>query len=372
MFLLVLCYNHLMLELRMKKYINLVLFSLLISGQSNALTVYKDETNKVDLSGAVLLDYSKPVHFLDHEFYSSRTKLGINVESQLTENWLADVNLEWDTLLNPPSNTFDNTNNDKFRNRLGYITLSNEEIGSVRIGKQYSAYYDVAGYMDNLFVFDPDATVIEIANKSGFSSVSSFSRAFKRHFTMSPGQWRKHEVNETDKPYLRNPEIAACYRRLSSDVLPEPKLLEIPERKVAYVRHQGYDRSIKSAWQLLLAWAKSEGRDCSRQFGLHHSNPAWVDLDKCRYVACIEIERPLISRGKVNQFIIPGGLHAVFRLKGRYGELLPQLSLILEQWLPSSGMKMNATPAYVQYHKNHFIDDDEKFEIEFFLPVSFY
>ncbi|WCE32340.1 AraC family transcriptional regulator [Vibrio sp. SCSIO 43137] len=227
-------------------------------------------------------------------------------------------------------------------------------------------------YAANQLMFDPNATVIDIANKSGFSSVSSFSRAFKRHFTMSPGQWRRHEADETDKPYLRNPEIAACYRRLSGKVLPEAKLLEIPERKVAYVRHQGYDRSIKSAWQLLLAWAKSEGRDDSRQFGLHHSNPAWVDLDKCRYVACIEIDRPLISRGKVNQFIIPGGLHAVFRLQGRYGELLPQLTLILEQWLPSSGMKMNATPAYVQYHKNHFVDDDEKFEIEFFLPVSFY
>ncbi|GLO62905.1 transcription regulator [Vibrio sp. MACH09] len=227
-------------------------------------------------------------------------------------------------------------------------------------------------YAANQLMFDTKATVVDIANKSGFSSVSSFSRAFKSQFSMSPGEWRKYEPQEESKPYLSDPEIAESYQRIAVDSLPKARIVEVPERYVAYVRHTGYGRSIKQAWDLLLAWAKSEGRSSRSQFGLHHSNPAWVDLQQCRYVACIAIDKPIYKRGIINQFTIPGGLHAVFRLTGKYGELLPQLSLILEHWLPASGFKMQTTPAYAHYLKNHFIEHDEKFEIDFYLPISFY
>ena len=228
----------------------------------------------------------------------------------------------------------------------------------------------------NNFMFDNQASVLDVATKCGFASVSSFSRAFKSIFGVSPGAWRKveqvsqtHQPN-TYKPYLQDDEIAKKYKRLEGMPIPKVQIIELPPRHVAYVRHQGYDRSIKLAWQTLLAWAKQERRDYSQQFALHHSNPAWVELSQCRYVACIGIDKPLQRRGLVNSLTIPGGLHGVFKLQGQYGELLPQLSLILEQWLPNSGFKMQSTPAYVHYKKNHFLAGDEKFELIFF--ASFY
>ncbi|WED22907.1 AraC family transcriptional regulator [Vibrio sp. JC009] len=227
-------------------------------------------------------------------------------------------------------------------------------------------------YAANQLMFDSGATVLDIANRAGFQSVSSFSRAFKTVFEVSPGEWRKADRENSEKPYLSEPEIAAGYRRIVSDDIPEPQIVEVPERFVAYVRHLGYNRSIRNAWLLLKAWAGSEGRDFSSQYGLHHSNPAWVDLDKCRYVACIEIDSPLKQRGVVNQMSIPGGLYAKFRFTGKYGELLPQISRIQDLWLPESGFKMKSTPAYVHYHKNHFLASDERFELDFYLPVSFY
>lgn len=227
-------------------------------------------------------------------------------------------------------------------------------------------------YAANQLMFDPQARVIDIVNKSGFSSASSFNRAFKSVFHMSPKQWRQHDLQVSDKPYLEDKDIALGYQHATTQSLPTPKILDVPSRMAAYVRHTGYNRSISNAWLLLQAWAKAENRDFSIQYGLHHSNPAWVALDKCRYVACIEIEKPLTVRGVVNQFVIPGGLHAVFPLSGVYGELLPKLSLILEHWLPESGFKLRATPAYVQYSKNHFIDQNEQFELDFYLPIGFF
>ncbi len=224
----------------------------------------------------------------------------------------------------------------------------------------------------NQLMFDEKSSVLNIATKSGFSSVSSFSRAFKSMFEMSPGEWRSSERLHQDKPFLADKEIAACYQRLNKTVTPRCKLVERPKQHVAYVRHQGYDRSIANAWQILKAWANAEGRDFSQQFGLHHSNPALVELKKCRYVACLAIDYPILRRGVVNSMTIPTGLHAVFKLQGKYGELLPQLSNILEHWLPTSGYKMLSTPAYVHYHKNQFLAENEEFELDFCLPISLF
>jgi len=224
----------------------------------------------------------------------------------------------------------------------------------------------------NQLMFDHRASVLTIATKSGFSSVSSFSRAFKTVFNRSPGQWRSDETLHGDKPYLKDKEIAEKYRLIKHRPSPKHTIVVLPPRHVAYVRHQGYDRSIASAWHILKAWAVEHNHDFSQQFGLHHSNPAWVELSKCRYVACLGLDAPTVGRSIVNSMTIPGGLHAVFPLSGKYGELLPQLSQILEGWLPNSGFKMQSTPAYVHYLKNQFLDPQEQFELEFCLPISLF
>jgi AraC family transcriptional regulator len=222
----------------------------------------------------------------------------------------------------------------------------------------------------NQLMFDPGSPVIDIANKCGFASLPSFTQAFKSNFALTPGQWRKQDTKNQPPPYLADTDIATAYQRIQPQDLPIPQLVEKQEQYVAYVRHQGYGRSIRLAWQTLRAWAAAEQRPFTRQLGLHHSNPAWVPLQHCRYVACLGIDEPIVRRGVVNSLKIPGGLHAAFELKGKYGELLPWMSKILEEWLPSSGLKMQTTPTFVEYHRNHFLEADEYFELTVYLPVS--
>jgi len=47
-------------------------------------------------------------------------------------------------------------------------------------------------------------------------------------------------------------------------------------------------------------------------------------------------------------------LHAAFKLKVQYGELLPHIGEIQRDWLPNSGYFLQTTPSIVQYDKNHF------------------
>ncbi len=222
----------------------------------------------------------------------------------------------------------------------------------------------------NQLMFDRKRPILEIAEQCGFASLSSFSRAFKATFGATPGRWRTEEKGAKPRPYLTDNEIATAYKRLQSADLPTPNLVELPAQPVAYVRHLGYGRDIRLAWQTLQAWAADEGRPFEAQLGLHHSNPAWVPLDQCRYVACLAIDKPVLRRGIVNSMHIPGGLHAAFDLSGRYGELLPYLSKILDHWLPSSGFRAKTTPAFVHYRKNQFLAADERFDLTFYLPIS--
>ncbi|MCJ8298493.1 MAG: AraC family transcriptional regulator [Pseudomonadales bacterium] len=224
----------------------------------------------------------------------------------------------------------------------------------------------------NHLMFNPQQAIIEIAEKCGFRSLSSFSQAFKKQFLASPGQWRTLKAKSITPPYLQDPELASAYQRIYSQALPEVQFVHLPDRHIAYIRHLGYGRAIKKTWQLLHAWAIAEGLADNNQLGLHHSNPTQTPLDQCRYVACIEIDAPLSKRGLVNSTVIPGGLHARFDFSGKYGELLPRISKILQQWLPTSGLIATTTPAFALYKKNQFLTSDEKYQLSFYLPVSFY
>lgn len=245
----------------------------------------------------------------------------------------------------------------------------------------------------NQLMFDRYSSVLSVAEKCGFISLSSFSQAFKKQFGVAPGEWRKLEERHCQSaylgaPYMSDPEIKAGYERIASQDLPRPELVNLIDQRVAYIRHQGYGRSIRQPWMLLEAWAMEEGiviREleqettkptslsksvCGQQIGLHHSNPAWVALHECRYVACLTIDRPLTKRGVVNQMTIPGGLHAVFDFTGSYGDLLPWLSRVLDEWLPYSAYKLKTTPAFVHYRKNHFLSVDDYFDVSIFFPIS--
>lgn len=49
-------------------------------------------------------------------------------------------------------------------------------------------------------------TVLEIAERVGFSNISHFNRQFKKHYLITPSQYRKTNLSETDSRLLINPK----------------------------------------------------------------------------------------------------------------------------------------------------------------------
>lgn len=212
----------------------------------------------------------------------------------------------------------------------------------------------------NLLLFNPHRSVLNIAQEVGFASAASFTHAFKQHFMVAPTKWR--EVDQDNAPQ-------------STQILPleqSPHIVRTPARTLAYVRHKGYNKSIQMPWQKLLEWARQEGVPVTAtMLGLHHSNPRFVAREACHYVACLEVSAPCFPKGEIGIMRMPSLLCAVFSFEGKYGDFLKQMESVYYDWLPNSTFERLHLPAFAIYHKNHFIAPDERYVLDFYIPVCY-
>ena len=52
-------------------------------------------------------------------------------------------------------------------------------------------------------------------------------------------------------------------------------------------------------------------------------------------------------------------------------DLKKYMDVIYHQWFPKSDYEKVALPSFALYHKNHFLEADEQFVLDFCVPVRF-
>lgn len=220
----------------------------------------------------------------------------------------------------------------------------------------------------NLLISNKYSTITNIANMIGYSSQTSFLRAFKQRFKMTPKQWKNGGYKEYSNIILKDSQSATNSKADFSSL--EPKIVKMPELKTYYIRHQGYDRSIKTSWQKLQTWIYSNDIQEFTQIGLHHDNPIITNLKDCQYIACISVKKE-IENCSLPSLTIPSGVYAKFSFDGVYGDVLKLIQWVYHTWLINSGYETSPNPSFTIYHKNHFLSDDEKFSLDYYLPIKF-
>ncbi|WP_419766032.1 MAG: AraC family transcriptional regulator [Arcobacter sp.] len=220
----------------------------------------------------------------------------------------------------------------------------------------------------NLLITNRYSTITQIASLCGYSSQTSFIRAFKQRFNCTPKKWKRDGYKEYSKEILGNTiDSLDIY-----DFNIEPKIIKMPRLKAYYIRHDGYDRTIRKTWQKLYTWTLTKDIKNYKQIGLLHDNPVITPLDKCQYIACVVLEdQEETFESSLPTFLIPEGIYAKFHLKGVYGDMLKFMRWLYHTWLLNSGYETKTTPSYTIYEKNHFLEDDEKFILDFYLPITY-
>ncbi len=234
-----------------------------------------------------------------------------------------------------------------------------ESIKSIRLQKA-----------SNLLITNKYSTISEIGNECGYSSHSSFIRAFKERFGTTPKAWRAGAYKAYSESLFVHSEYGKSGSGIDfSEIIPE--IVQMPRMQAYYIRHHGYNKSMKQTWQKLHTWKLTHGITQFQEVGLYHDNPSITPHNQCQYIACLITQDTQIEHSRLPQFEISEGIYAKFDLQGVYGDILKLVQYIFHEWLPQSDYETTTKPSYAIHRKNHFLSEDGKFDISFYVSIKY-
>jgi AraC family transcriptional regulator len=220
----------------------------------------------------------------------------------------------------------------------------------------------------NLLITNHQSTITEVANMCGYSSQTSFIRAFKERFSMTPKFWRKGGYRSYSDEILKSSPTASLSQANYSML--EPNIVKTKAKKAYYIRHKGYNKKIRQTWQKMMAWVFTNNINEYEQIGIYHDNPIVTPLEECFYISAIHLkEEKALENTSLPYFEIPAGIYATFEVEGKYGDILKLIQWAYHEWLPNSGFETTTQPSYTVLERNHFLTEDGKFKLIYCLPV---
>jgi AraC family transcriptional regulator len=236
---------------------------------------------------------------------------------------------------------------------------------------------------------NPRVSVTEVALDHGFTSPSTFARAFKDHFGISASAWRderskeckaiskERESNgklrkETCLPEGHSPFQMAQHAPIDERSIDmQIEIKKLPARRVAYARAMGpYGESAQVAWGELCKWAGPRGLlgPQAAMIGISHDDPLMTDTNKLRYDACVEVSEDVRAERNINIVEIPGGEFAVARFDGKGDQITAAYNEIYGSWMSRSGYQPADSPSYEVYLNDP--KKDGKFVMDICVPVK--
>ena len=244
-----------------------------------------------------------------------------------------------------------------FKNTFGKNIY--ESIKSIRLQKAAS-----------LLLTNKYSTISEVANLCGYSSHSSFIKAFRGKFDASPKDWRKGAYKNYSNSILQASNISTNssvdYSKLSATIV------NMPSVESYYIRNNGYINNVKETWQKLYTLILDNNIKNYQMVALLHDNPTITDLNNCQYIACIITdEQEDIFTNRLPKFKISNGVYARFDLKGSGEDILRFMQWVYHDWLVGSEYETTTKPSFIIYHKNNYLSDEELFDISYYLSIKF-
>ena len=194
-------------------------------------------------------------------------------------------------------------------------------------------------------------TVEQIALACGFSSLSDFSRSFRRAYGLSPTAWRRQRQMQVSEGILH-----ARKETVVADLSCAVKVLNLPDFHAACLRCRGLSPdwetdAVKAAWKRLITWASA--RDLigpeTRFIGLTLDHPELLPFADCRYDACITVPPGTAADGEIGvRALGTAGKYASVPFRRGSPEFAEELyrtmDMLYGQWLPDNGYEPDFKP----------------------------
>ena len=199
--------------------------------------------------------------------------------------------------------------------------------------------------------------ITQIAIQAGYHMPSSFNKAFKEMFGVSPSTYKKsYEISRIEYPDI------------------EPVRREIVEEKQMYsLRHVGDYEDLDSPIKKCMQFA-GQNALIGKNFYLYtipHDNPDVTENERLRFDICIEKTKEVdISQiDWLHTKVIARGKYAVFRHRGNPKNLIALYNAIFGKWLYSSDIVLRDEPIFQKFLNNKYEVEEEDLLAEVYVPV---
>lgn len=236
-------------------------------------------------------------------------------------------------------------------------------------------------------IYNPRKSITEIALDCGFSSSSTFARAFRAFHGVSATEWRNRKNRKTDRKDCEagtGPTNASWnatdglgpFREVPVTMKIDVDVKQLEPLHVAYLRHVGPFQNDTGLFERLFGrlcgWAGPRGLlGPGTQFlSIYHDNPEVTEAAKLRLDVAISVSPDTKVDGEIGKQVLPGGMYAVTRVRikpEQYGEAWDAL---MGGWFPSSGYQPDDRPCFELYLNDPKTDPEGMHEVAICEPVK--
>lgn len=208
-------------------------------------------------------------------------------------------------------------------------------------------------------------TLTQITELTNYTGVFTLSRAFKKHFGVSPLEYRK-KSNRVYPP---------GFGLLSNQFHLMPEIVKIENLHAVYMNIRDayrFETVYKNAWERLIKYAeKNKLTDKDNNFlSISFDDPTITPINQCRFYIGITVKNPVASKGKIGCMKIPDGNYAVFRYKGEYSSLYKLYNDIYLKWLPNSDYELRNTFSFEIYVNTPLEVNSKDLLTDVYIPIE--
>lgn len=225
--------------------------------------------------------------------------------------------------------------------------------------------------------------ISELSLQYGFNSNSSFTRAFKSFYGVSPSEFRKLSPGKYSKicqvkskngqeppifeEYICNINNHIKWITMNANV----EIKEIPKLDLAYITHIG-EKDLGATFDTLIKWATPKGlmdHPDLKMATIYHDSYKVTAADKVRMSACIVLNKPVNVNGEVGLTTIEKGKCIVARFEIEVHEFEKSWSSLFV-WMNENGYKKAERNPFEIYHNNYNEHPEKKCIVDLYIPIE--
>ena len=224
---------------------------------------------------------------------------------------------------------------------------------------------------------------MEVAHMYGFSDSSSFSRAFKKYFGVSPSEFKKQNPNRHSKIRQLNSKIGQEYPAYEkyiciitelkkwTEMNAKIEIKETPKLNLAGITHVGVN-GIENAFEKLTKWANPKGllKSSEAKMGRVFFDSFKVTApDKVRMSIFFTTDAPFEPEGEVNKLTINNGKCIVGRFEITPDEFEKSWTSLFI-WMNENGYKKGSENPYEIYQNDFRKHPAKKLIVDLYIPIE--